>query len=442
MSSVDTIVDIISRDEALARESDVGIFHDRSMGQNTGIVSAEGETWKKNRAWTFKTLSRVGLSKISGLESNIHKQSSSIIAVWEKALSSSGMPWAEVEVSDDVMTVPFFKVVFTSVMGSDRVNDAKNGTQLNEMIHLNMENTKSLSSFAAGLDVAFPILSRIIPATTGRKVQNKFHSSARRAAQSLLDDVRNEAFGSSAALGKIQGTSSLTHAFFEAMENNPSDPDFTDFHFTSIYMDLLQGSGETTSAHVQCLLLNCVTHPEWQQKIVNEINNVIGDDELPKLEHQSRMPCTEAFMLEVHRTAILMPNLVPRRSIADFKFEEFTIPKNTLLIADVVTAHSDPRIWKNPSEFDPSRFLLSSGKELCPKTKRQCLPFGAGKRRCPGETIAEAMAFLFFINILRKFKLGAIAGQRPPKLRMMEGAAALPLPFKMTITKRGKLAKI
>lgn len=40
-----------------------------------------------------------------------------------------------------------------------------------------------------------------------------------------------------------------------------------------------------------------------------------------------RMPCTEAFMLEVHRTAILMPNLVPRRSIADFKFEEFTIPK-------------------------------------------------------------------------------------------------------------------
>lgn len=36
MSSVDTIVDIISRDEALARESDVGIFHDRSMGQNTG----------------------------------------------------------------------------------------------------------------------------------------------------------------------------------------------------------------------------------------------------------------------------------------------------------------------------------------------------------------------------------------------------------------------
>lgn len=47
-------------------------------------------------------------------------------------------------------------------------------------------------------------------------------------------------------------------------------------------------------------------------------------------------------------------------------------------MADIVSAHSDPRIWKNPSEFDPSRFLRPNGEGLCLKTKRQCLPFGAG----------------------------------------------------------------
>ncbi|OXA38861.1 steroid 17-alpha-hydroxylase/17,20 lyase [Folsomia candida] len=392
---------------------------------------------KKLRAWTFKTLSKVGLSKFSGIEDTIHAQCGSIIAVWEKALSSSEMPFAEVEVSDHVMMMPFFKVIFTSVMGADRINDAKNGALLTEMIHLNMEYIMGLSSFAAGLDVAFPFLSRIFSNATGRKVQDKLHSAARKAGQSLLDDVRNEALSSSVAHKGM--SASLAHAFLNVMQNNPLDPDFTDFHFTSIYMDLLQGSGESTSAYVQCLLLHCVTHPYWQEKIVSEIYSVIGDGVSPKLEHQRRMPNTEAFMLEVHRTAILTPNLVPHWSTADFKYGEFTIPKNTLLMADIVSAHSDPRIWKNPSEFDPSRFLRPNGEGLCLKTKRQCLPFGAGKRRCPGEPFADAMAFLFFLSILKTFKLGTAPGQSLPKLRMNEGAATFPLPFKMTIFKREKL---
>lgn len=92
----------------------------------------------------------------------------------------------------------------------------------------------------------------------------------------------------------------------------------------------------------------------------------------------------------------------------------------------------DEEIWGDPKVFRPERFIVD-GKVHVP----QCfLPFGLGKRRCMGETLAKANIFLFITSMLQKFTFTIPPGDPRPSTDIVDGVTPAPKPFSALVSIR------
>lgn len=87
--------------------------------------------------------------------------------------------------------------------------------------------------------------------------------------------------------------------------------------------------------------------------------------------------------------------------------------------------------FQDPELFKPERFLKSNKISL----PDNFMPFGVGKHRCLGETLARANIFLFVSTILQKFTFSIVA-EHPPTTEWMDGVTPGPMPFKAKIRLR------
>ncbi|XP_036324622.1 probable cytochrome P450 304a1 [Rhagoletis pomonella] len=148
---------------------------------------------------------------------------------------------------------------------------------------------------------------------------------------------------------------------------------------------------------IQHLMLN----PEAMKRIQSEIDEVVGRCRLPTLEDRKYLHYTDAAIREGLRIETLVPSDVPHRALEDTELLGYKIPKHTIVIPSLYAYHADERIWGDPQNFRPERFLDENGKLSLKKDVS--LPFGAGKRLCAGETFARNMLFLLTTAICQNF---------------------------------------
>ena len=79
-------------------------------------------------------------------------------------------------------------------------------------------------------------------------------------------------------------------------------------------------------------------------------------------------------------------------------------------MANLTSCHRDPKYWEHPETFDPEHFLDASGSFV--EEKEGFMPYGWGKRRCPGEDLAEIEFFLIVTNLLKAFVFRAPQGDK------------------------------
>ncbi|KAM4641694.1 putative inactive cytochrome P450 2G1 [Discoglossus pictus] len=108
--------------------------------------------------------------------------------------------------------------------------------------------------------------------------------------------------------------------------------------------------------------------------------------------------------------------------------------KGTDISPLLFTVHHDPSQFSTPYEFNPNHFLDGNGKF---KKNDACMPFSAGKRKCPGESLAQMEFFLLLITILQNFRLTSekkfTLEDIAPK---MEGFLNLPIPYELLFVPR------
>lgn len=107
------------------------------------------------------------------------------------------------------------------------------------------------------------------------------------------------------------------------------------------------------------------------------------------------------------------PSGVPHRTIVDTEFLGYNIPKGTIVITGIGAAMRDSKIYENPHEFHPERFLDAFGKLFI--SNDVTLAFGAGRRVCAGETFTRNMLFLFTTSFLQVFNVAMPKGEKPFK---------------------------
>ena len=152
------------------------------------------------------------------------------------------------------------------------------------------------------------------------------------------------------------------------------------------------------------LLLN---YPECKSRICSEIDRVIGKARPPSLDDRQHMPYTKAFIMEVHRYTSEVPAAVPHVCTRDVVFEGYHIKKGAILFPNLWFIHHDEKLWHDPWNFRPERFLDSNG-ELLPADhdlRKAWVPFSLGRRSCPGETLAMTRTFLYLTRILQEFDI-------------------------------------
>ncbi|XP_003228822.2 cytochrome P450 1A5 [Anolis carolinensis] len=178
----------------------------------------------------------------------------------------------------------------------------------------------------------------------------------------------------------------------------------------SFLNDLFGAAFDTVTTVMSWGLMYLVVHPEIQKKIQEEIDEVIGRARKPRLSDRPLMPYTEAFILEVFRHSSLLPFTIPHCTTKETVLNGYYIPKDICVFINQWQVNHDENLWKDPSSFNPERFLSTDGKDVNKDESEKVLIFGLGKRRCIGEPIARWEIFLFLTFLLQELEFSVKEG--------------------------------
>ncbi|XP_065868505.1 cytochrome P450 726A27-like [Euphorbia lathyris] len=203
-------------------------------------------------------------------------------------------------------------------------------------------------------------------------------------------------------------------------------------------VELFNAGSHTTSKVVEWTMLEFMKNPKAMRKAQEEVRQVFG--EKGKIE-ESRLQELKYLMVVIKETLRLHPPapLVIRECRERTKVNGFDIFPKTTLLVNVSAIGRDPNIWIEPEKFYPERFEES---QIDYKgTSMELIPFGAGKRICPGLTLATVYVELLLANLLYHFDWKLPDGIRPDTLDMTEvfiGDASkkqnlnlIPIPFSL-----------
>jgi cytochrome P450 len=176
-----------------------------------------------------------------------------------------------------------------------------------------------------------------------------------------------------------------------------------------------------------------VKHPDIQKRVQEELDEAVGRERLPRWDDRSVTPFTEAVLHEVQRLGDVVPNGVVRATSRDVRFAGFNIPAGTAVMPFLSSVLKDPVVFAEPEQFKPERFLSAGDSSFTPSP--HVLAFGAGKRRCLGETLAKIELYLFFTCTLHRFTAEADPCE-DVDIKVQSGSVSQPPKFKVRFISR------
>ncbi|XP_023516810.1 cytochrome P450 CYP82D47-like [Cucurbita pepo subsp. pepo] len=191
-------------------------------------------------------------------------------------------------------------------------------------------------------------------------------------------------------------------------------------------LTVLLGGGDSTLITMTWALSLLLNNEEALKKAQLELDEKVGRSRQVKESDVNNLPYLQAIVKETLRLYPVMPLLLSHESVEDCTVSGYHIPAKTRLIVNVQKLQLDPNVWENPSEFRPERFLTNHTKFDMRGQNMQLMPFGSGRRMCPGISFALQLIHFALASLLHEFEIG-----RPSEeLLTMEEGFGLTLPRK------------
>jgi cytochrome P450 len=170
---------------------------------------------------------------------------------------------------------------------------------------------------------------------------------------------------------------------------------------------------DTTSTTIEWVMANLVKNKHMQQRLVEEIEDVVGDDREEmevREEDLEKLPYLKALILEGLRRHPPSHYAIPHAVTEDVILNGYFVPKNGTVNFMVADIGLDPTVWKDPMVFKPERFLKDKDKneddayDISGKKEIKMMSFGAGRRICPAYKLAMLHLEYFVANLVWNFE--------------------------------------
>ncbi|CAA6661879.1 unnamed protein product [Spirodela intermedia] len=168
---------------------------------------------------------------------------------------------------------------------------------------------------------------------------------------------------------------------------------------------------ETTLWSIEWGIAELVNHPEIQEKLRREIDAVLGAGVQVTEPDMPKLPYLQAVIKETLRLRMAIPLLVPHMNLHDAKLAGYDIPAESKILINAWFLANNPNHWKKPEEFRPERFLEEEAKVEANGNDFRFLPFGAGRRNCPGIILALPILGITIGRLVQNFELLPPPGQ-------------------------------
>ncbi|XP_073133412.1 cytochrome P450 83B1-like [Henckelia pumila] len=185
-----------------------------------------------------------------------------------------------------------------------------------------------------------------------------------------------------------------------------------------ILMNVLIAGTDTISSLIAWGMTALIKKPQEMKKAQEEVWNVIGNKGVVDEDDIKNLPYLKAVTKETLRMFPPTPLSVPRESTQHCTIDGYDIPPKTMMYVNIYAIGLDPEYWENPTEFMPERFLNSTidykGHDY------GLIPFGSGRRGCPGMNIGVATFELALANLLYSFEWELPNGMKEEDVDMEE----------------------
>nr|XP_016462768.1 PREDICTED: premnaspirodiene oxygenase-like [Nicotiana tabacum] len=361
-----------------------------------------GDNWREMRnicvtellsAKMVKSFSSIRNDEISSLVSSIRSMNGSVVNVTKEILRFTN------------------SVTCRSAFG--KVNQDQD-----ELINLLREVLDTLGGFAvADLFPSWKLLHKI----SGVKSRLlKLHQKVDAALENILNEhIKNGALGSKGN-GEFGGED-LVDVLLRIQENGEFQFPLTNDHIKAVISDMFVAGIETSAAVITCALSELMRNPNIMAKAQSEVRQVFkgktsfDEKDLDKLSY---------LKLVIKETLRLHPPspFLPRQCTKQTYVDGYKIPPKTRVLINSWALGRDPKSWQDPESFIPERFEKSSIDFM--GNHFQFIPFGAGKRICPGMQFGLANVKHPLARLLYHFNWALPYGISPEDLIEKDGLSA------------------
>ncbi|XP_008369127.3 cytochrome P450 81E8-like [Malus domestica] len=203
--------------------------------------------------------------------------------------------------------------------------------------------------------------------------------------QGLIDERRS----------KGRNGSSMIDHLLSLQESQPEY--YTDQIIKGLIMVILLAGTDTSAVTLEWAMSNLLNHPRVLQKAKSELDAKVGKENLVDEPDISKLPYLQSIISETLRLCPAAPLLLPHFTSDDCIIGGFDVPRDTMVLVNAWAVHRDPELWDEPESFKPERF--ESGEDFSHKL----IPFGMGRRACPGAGLAQRVVGLTLGSLIQCF---------------------------------------
>ncbi|CAI0566709.1 unnamed protein product [Linum tenue] len=215
----------------------------------------------------------------------------------------------------------------------------------------------------------------------------------------------------------------------------------TETEMVTLCNEFLNAGTDTTATALQWIMANLVKYPDVQNKVFEEMKSLIGDTGRGEIREEdlSKLPYLKAVVLEGLRRHPPGHFVLPHTVTEEVELGGYLVPKKARVNFMVAEMGRDPEVWEDPMAFNPERFVgektttfdITGSKEI------KMMPFGVGRRMCPGYALALLHLEYFVANLVWSFEWKAVEGDGVDLSEKPEFTVVMKNPLRAQVFPRG-----